>query len=93
MSDEFKEVTAEDFSKITIERLPHQDIENALIQLGGGGVKGMDFKNKALKRAGWPGDRLTSFAKKPEEAAKAFNAVRSALTNAEDADALMSALK
>lgn len=92
MSEEFREVSAEDFSKLTIERLPHQEIESALIALGGGGVKGMEFKNNALKKAGWKGDRLTSFAKKPEDAAKAFNAVRQALKDANDKNGLLAAL-
>ena len=92
MSQEFREVSAKDFTKLTIERLPHQDIENALIAMGGGGVKGMDFKNSALKKAGWKGDRLTSFAKKPEDAAKAFNVVRLALQKADDMDGLLEAL-
>jgi len=92
MSQELRKVSAEDFTKLTTERLPHQDIENALIAMGGGGVKGMDFKNNALKKAGWKGDRLTSFAKKPEDAAKAFNTVRKALKETDDKDGLIAAL-
>lgn len=88
MSNEFREVSAEDFSKITIEKLPHQDIENALIAMGGGGVKGMEFKNSTLKRAGWKGDRLTSYAKKPEDAAKVFNKIRAALAKSDDPELL-----
>ena len=88
MSNDYPEVSAEDFTKLTIERLPHQDIENALISLGGGGVNGMKFKNETLKRAGWSGDRLTSFAKRPEDAAKAFNKVRAALSKTDDPELL-----
>lgn len=88
MSNEFPEVSAADFSKITIERLPHQNIENALIAMGGGGVVGMKFKNETLKRAGWKGDRLTSYAKKPEDAAKAFNKIRKAMTKTDDSELL-----
>lgn len=84
MNNEFSAVSADDFSKITIERLPHQDIENALITMGGGGVKGMTFKNDILKRAGWTGGPLTSFAKRPDVAAKAFNQVRAAFAKTDD---------
>lgn len=83
MSQEFAEVKAEDFTKLTIERQPHQEIENALIAMGG-----TNFKNETLKRAGWKGDRLTSFAKRPEEAAVAFNKIRNALTKTDDPDQL-----
>jgi len=90
MSNEYSEVTADDFSKITVDRLPHQDIENALIAMGGGGVKGMEYKNDILKRAGWTGGPLTSFAKRPDVAAKAFNQVREAFAKTDDPELLWS---
>ena len=88
MSNEFSEVNADDFSKITPDRLPHQDIETALIAMGGGGVKGMTYKNDILKRAGWTGNALTSFAKRPDVAAKAFNKVRTAFGETKDPELL-----
>jgi len=88
MNTTFTKVTPEDFTKITIEKLPHQDIENTLIVMGGGGVGGMKFKNETIKRAGWKGDRLTSFAKDPEKAAKAFNNIRKALKKTDDPELL-----
>lgn len=88
MSNEYPEVNADDFSKITIDRLPHQDIENALIAMGGGGVSGMSFKNDTLKRAGWTGNALTSFAKRPDVAAEAFNKVRAAFAKTDDPELL-----
>ena len=83
MSNEYPEVHAEDFTKLTIEKQPHQEIENALIGMGGA-----KFKNETLKRAGWSGDRLTSFAKRPEDAANAFNKIRAALAKTDDPELL-----
>jgi len=92
MSNNFAEVSVEDFSKITMDRLPHQEIETALITMGGGGVRGTEFKTDMLKRAGWTGNALTSFAKRPEVAAEAFNRVRLAIAETEDPDKLRSIL-
>ncbi len=83
MTQEFTEVQIDDFMKITTDPLPHQLIESALSALGGGGTGGMNFKQEMLKRAGWKGNKLTSFAKDPDSAAKAFNKVRLAFSSLE----------
>jgi len=90
MSDDYPEVNEEDFTKLTIEKQPHQLIENRIIELGGGGVGGTKFKNEMMKYAGWSGDRLTSFAKDPKKAAAAFNKIRNVITDCSNADDLRS---
>jgi hypothetical protein len=89
MSKEFAEVQADDFSKITIERLPHQEIEMALIAIGGGGVRGTQFKTDVVQAAGWKGERLSTYAGKPEMAAVAFNKIREVLAETEEMDEVM----
>lgn len=84
MGREFAEVQADDFSKITIERLPHQEIEMALIAIGGGGVRGTQFKTDVVRAAGWNGERLATYAGKPEKAAAAFNRIRAILVDTDD---------
>jgi len=93
MAREFAEVQAEDFSKITIERMPHQEIEMALIAIGGGGVRGTQFKTEVVRAAGWNGERLATYAGKPEKAAAAFNKIRTVLAETDEQDQVMDKLK
>jgi len=92
MGQTFAEVSADDFSKITLDPLPHQAIETALTTMGGGGSHGVDYKLEMLKMAGWKGNKLTSFAKDPEGASKAFNKIRKALKKTDNADDLRNLL-
>jgi len=89
MSKAFSEVQVGDFSKITIERLPHQEIENALIAIGGGGVSGTKFKMDIMKAAGWKKGHTSSYASSPEIAVAAFNKIRQALMSTDDAAKLL----
>lgn len=89
MGREFAEVQAEDFSKITIERMPHQEIEMALIGIGGGGVRGTQFKTEVVRAAGWNGERLATYAGKPEKAAAAFNKIRVILAETDEQDQVL----
>ncbi len=93
MSIDIEEVTAEDFSKITLEKLPHLKIEDALISLGGEGVVGVSFKKDALKAAGWKYHELTSYNAHAEEASIAFNRVRDQLMKGVSKDELLENLK
>ena len=93
MSREFPEIQTDDFSKITLQRLPHQDIEMTLIQIGGGGVRGTQFKTDAVRAAGWRGESLATYAGKPEMAAQAFNRLREILAETDDKDQVMERLK
>jgi len=90
MSKEFSEIQADDFSKITIERLPHQEVEMALIAIGGGGVKGIAYKTDIIKAAGWNKERLSTYSGNPELAAAAFNKIRLALAETEEPEELAS---
>jgi len=92
MSKDFPEIQAEDFSRITTDRLPHQQIEMALIQIGGGGVRGTQFKTEAVRAAGWHGERLATYAGKPDMAAEAFNRLRGVLAETDDMDEVMQRL-
>lgn len=89
---QFPEIQAEDFTKITIERLPHHEIEAALIHIGGSGVPGSKYKTDVLKAAGWKYERLTTYAAHPDVAAVAFNRVRQALAETENQEELMALL-
>jgi len=88
MSDEIKEVIAEDFSTISQDKLPHQLIENTLIIWGGGGIKGTKFKNLMVKYAGWKRSKSTSYTKDPLQAAFAFNNIRDAFNSCSNAEEL-----
>jgi len=68
---------------------PHVLIEQALLEMGGGGPEGMSFRKKVLAAAGWPHDGLVPFAKYPDQAAEAFNRIRLALGEGPNADALL----
>ncbi len=93
MSNDIEEVKTDDFSKITLEKLPHLKIEDALIQLGGEGVVGVSFKKDALKAAGWKYHELTSYNAHAEEACQAFNKVRQELINGTSKDSFIEKLK
>ncbi len=87
---QFPEIQADDFTKITTDRLPHQDIEAALIHIGGSGVNGSKYKTSVMKAAGWKYERLTTYAAHPEVAAVAFNKVRSVLARTQDQEQIIS---
>jgi len=93
MGKEFTQVHSDDFSKITLDRLPHQEIEMALISIGGGGVKGIEFKTEMVKAAGWSRDRLSTYSGNPDLAAEAFNRIRELLVETEDAGELRTRLQ
>ena len=92
MGNNIEEVQVSDFTKITLEALPHQKIESALSVIGGGGKNGMTYKQEMLKLAGWKGNKLTSFSKNSESAALAFNKIRVALAKTDNADDLRNLL-
>ncbi|WJW75415.1 hypothetical protein QVG61_13140 [Thiohalobacter sp. IOR34] len=92
MDKTFDKVEADDFCRITCDLLPHQQIEKALIQLGGNGLEGMEFMAQALKAAGWKYERLTTFTTHPEVAATAFNRIARALAGSDTREALLAAV-
>jgi hypothetical protein len=88
VSQSFEVVKPEDFMKIGGDKPSHLLIEETLINMGGKGVTGGNFKKEVLKMAGWTGGALTTYASRSEVAASAFNRVREALETAEDAESL-----
>jgi hypothetical protein len=92
MATSYREVSADDFSKITTESLPHQEIERAIIHIGGGGVAGIQYKTEVLTRAGWSTDKLRTYISKPEQAAEIFNRIRQILEQTEDKNELLARL-
>ncbi len=89
MSEQLEEVKIEDFSKITMERLPHLKIEDTLIKIGGGGVEGVSFKKESMKAAGWKYHELTSYNAHPEEACSAFNRLRVIIAEVSEKDQII----
>ncbi|UTH74605.1 hypothetical protein [Chromobacterium sp. IIBBL 290-4] len=89
---QFDEIHSKHFVTLSRKPLPHTLIEQALVNMGGGGNDGMTFRKQALAAAGWEYDGLVPFAKHPDKAAEAFNRLRQAMASAETADAVLQAL-
>lgn len=87
------EVHEDDFSRIGGEKPPHLKIEAALIEIGGSGVRGNDFKLRALKAAGWKYGKMMPYGSYPKAAAEAFNRLRGALSTSADQEQLLQALQ
>ena len=92
MQTEFREITEDEFSRIGGDPPEHRKIEAVLVQIGGSGVRGNDFKREALKAAGWSYGKMTSYGAKPEAAARAFNRLRGVLISVREKEALLAAL-
>ena len=92
MSD-YKEVSADDFLTFSREQPSYVAIEQALIELGGGGIKGVEFKKSALNAAGWNYGKLVSYGAHAATAAEAFNKIREALAQSDDGDAVLNKLQ
>jgi len=80
----FGEVNLEDFTTFKAgAQLAHVEIEKKLIELGGNGLKGNDFKKKCLAKAGWKYGKLTSYGAYPEVATEAFKKIKDVLESLE----------
>lgn len=88
MTISIPEVQEGDFMKITAS-LPHLQIDQALVRIGGGGLHGTNFRDQLLKAAGWTGHKLTTYASRPAQAAAAFNIIRAALELTEESQELL----
>lgn len=88
MSLVFNTVDEADFVKIG-EKPEFMKIEEALVEIGGGGVAGMNYKKQLVKQGGWRYPALTSYAKNPKLAAEVFNRIRDALTQTNSRDELL----
>ncbi len=89
---QFDEIQAVHFNTLSRTPFPHVLLEQALLQLGGGGVEGSKFAKQVLTAAGWRHASVVSYGKYPEEAAAAFNKVRAVLETNEDPTALITLL-
>ncbi|MEN9583390.1 hypothetical protein [Aeromonas sp. HMWF014] len=88
----FDEVKPEDFAIFSRVPPPHLQMEQFLMQLGGGGTEGTHFKKKVLLAAGWSHTGVVSYGKYPQEACKAFNRLREVLARHQDSDTILAAL-
>jgi len=84
MAKEFKEVDPNDFMTFSRESPAHVLIEAHVIDIGGGGKKGIEYKQELLKLAGWKFHALTSYGAHAETAASAFNKLRQVLAKTDD---------
>ncbi|MGL4251009.1 MAG: hypothetical protein ACRCR1_10370 [Aeromonas sp.] len=87
----FDEVKPEDFTTFSRVPPPHLQMEQFLMQLGGG-TDGTSFKKKVILAAGWSHTGVVSYGKYPQEACKAFNRLREVLAQHEQPDAILAAL-
>ena len=91
---EFEEVKKEDFLTFSRTQPSYVKLEQFLIEIGGTGVKGADFKKQALAAAGWSYGALVSYGAHPDKAAEVFNNIRKAMESSspDDTDSLLSAI-
>ncbi len=71
----------------------YAQIEQTLIDIGGAGLAGSEYKAKVLQLAGWKYGKLVSFGAHPEVAAMAFNVVRLVLESTQEKDAVLQQLQ
>ncbi|MBV8467399.1 MAG: hypothetical protein JO218_15770 [Burkholderiales bacterium] len=90
---QFDEVQAAHFGMISRDPFPHVLIERALLQMSDRAVSGAKFRSEVLAAAGWKHSSLISFGKYPEDAAAAFNRVRTVLQQSDDPNAILGLLK
>lgn len=90
---EFKEVSPDDFLTFSREQPSYVAIEQALIEIGGGGNNGIEFKKDALNAAGWNYGKLVSYGAHASTAADVFNRIREALAQTDNRDTVLDKLK
>jgi len=90
---EFNQVVADDFTSFKPGVVAtHVKLEQLLTNIGGGGTAGTEYKNQAMKAAGYKYDPIIGYAKHPDAAADAFNKIRSVVSETQDKDALLEKL-
>ena len=90
---EFKEVSPDDFLTFSREQPSYVAIEQTLIEIGGGGNRGVEYKKEALNAAGWNYGKLVSYGAHAGKAADAFNRIREALAQTDNRDDVLDKLK
>lgn len=93
MPKEFKKVDANDFMTFSKDPPPHLQIEGYIMELGGGGKNGVEYKMKLLKAAGWKHHALTSYGAHADTATVAFNNIRQVLMKTDDRDQILDKLR
>lgn len=89
MTMEFRKIEANDFLTFIPGTPAHVEIETVLIEIGGGGKNGIQYKQEVMAKAGWKYKELTSYGAHAETAATAFNRIAEALKNTQDKDQLL----
>lgn len=90
---EFDQVVAEDFTTFKPGVVAtHVKIEQLLTNIGGSGTDGTEYKNLAMKTAGWKYDPIIGYAKNPELAAEVFNKIRSIISQTQEKEMLLEKL-
>lgn len=90
---EYKEVSPDDFLTFSREQPSYVAIEQALIEMGGGGNNGVEYKKNALNAAGWNYGKLVSYGAHAATAAEAFNKIREALASTDDGEEVLNHLQ
>ena len=90
---EYKEVSPDDFLTFSREQPSYVAIEQALIEIGGGGTQGVEYKKEALSAAGWGYGKLVSYGAHAQKAADVFNRVRETLAATDNRDDVLERLK
>ena len=79
----FEEVKRDDFVTFTRQQPSYVKMEQTLVEVGGHGVKGVEFKKSVLSAAGWNYGALISYGAHPDKATEVFNQIRVAMADLE----------
>jgi hypothetical protein len=91
---QFAKIEPDDFMRFQIGVKPvYAQIEQHLIDIGGRGLAGSEYKLEVMHLAGWKYGKLVSYGAHPEIAANAFNLVRLALENTQEKTQILQQLK
>ncbi len=90
---QFPEIQQSDFTTFKAGvQLGHVSIEQFLIDVGGKGIKGAEYKAKVLAEAGWKYGKLVSYGAHPEVATQVFTKVREVLGETQDKEEIITRL-
>ena len=91
---QFAKIEQEDFMRFQPGVKPvYAQIEQTLIDIGGPGLEGSEYKAKVLQLAGWKYGKLVSFGAHPDVAATAFNLVRLVLESTQEKSGILQKLQ
>jgi hypothetical protein len=91
---QFAKIESDDFMRFQPGVKPvYAQIEQVLIDIGGPGLEGSEYKTKVLQLAGWKYGKLVSFGAHPEVAATVFNLVRLVLETTQEKASVLQKLQ